>query len=51
MARDVTEKKEKEEKETSKAILSQGSRGNMGNQLVEERRHHAVRYEASSIIR
>jgi len=37
MARDAAEKKEKEEKKTSKVILSQGSRSNMGNQLVEER--------------
>jgi len=50
VARDAAEKKEKEKKETSKAILSRGSKGNMGNQLVEERRHHAVKYEASSIV-
>ncbi|EZA50970.1 Homeobox protein homothorax [Ooceraea biroi] len=33
------------------AVLSRGSRGNMGNQLAEERHHRAVRYEASSIVR
>lgn len=31
-------------------VLSRGSGGNMGNQLAEERRHRAVRYEAGSIV-
>lgn len=35
--------------ETGEAVLSRGSRGNMGNQLAEERHHRAVRYETSSI--
>lgn len=47
----VGDEAEEEEEETGKAVLSRGSGGNMGNQLAEERRHRAVRYEASSIVR
>lgn len=47
---DESEEKEEEE-EAGEAALSRGSGGNMGNQLAEERRHRAARYEASSIVR
>ncbi|KAG5347917.1 HTH protein, partial [Acromyrmex charruanus] len=43
-------RRKRRKEETSKAVLSRGSGGNMGNQLAEERRHRAVRYEASSIV-
>lgn len=34
----------------TRPVLSRGSGGNMGNQLAEERRHRAARYEAGSIV-
>lgn len=35
--------------EAGKTVLSRGSGGNMGNQLAEERRHRAARYEAPEL--
>lgn len=50
MAENEDEEEEKEEGEAGEAVLSRGSGGNMGNQLAEERRHRAARYEANSIV-